>query len=210
MQLIFPKHDSGLGIYRVSKPVQMGGWRKAARIGQELYRWLKEQNGSFEGLHHTAFAISHSQVEAEEPLQLFALSPEMVSRWSKGGKVNSANYYFPSPVIANARIIESPPYFMVKQPKRDAKRVGFDKVEVHTTFQEVKQTNEYAPQEACMSFPKRTAKGIKRLYRIKVRYWYLNRFGIWLRRTEWVEGLKAHILQHEIDHANAINMYYSK
>lgn len=209
MHLIFPKHDSKKGVYGTSKAVGWGNWRKAARIGKEMYTWLKEKNGAFEGNFKSAFAISHCQVEADEPLQLFVLSPEMVSRWRKGGRVNSTNYYFPAPVIANMQILEKPETIMVRKPKRDVKMVERGKAEVTMTYQNVKESNIYAPDEGCMSFPNRTKKSVKRFYRIHVKYWYLSRMGIWLPRTEWVEGLKAHIIQHEVEHAQGKNMYYA-
>ena len=60
-----------------------------------------------------------------------------------------------------------------------------------------------------MSFPNRKPKNVEVYYRIKVRYQIPAWYGL-KTKTEWVEGLKAHIFQHEINHAHGKNIYYAK
>lgn len=207
MELIRTHHDSGKGIYAVSKHATA---TQARSIGREMAEWLAKTNGAFPGQHKSAFAISHSQICGDEnPLKMFVVVPEMVGG-KRTGKINRVNYYFPSAVIYNFRILKSPEKITIPFPVRIRKPGPSNggKVEIEQRTERRSVDNKAWLEEACMSFPDHNSRKMERYFRIKVRYWYL-RWG-WMpwRRTEWVEGLKAHIFQHENDHANAYPMYH--
>src|SRR3990167_1841227 len=61
-------------------------------------------------------------------------------------------------------------------------------------------------EEACMSFPYRTAKKMDRYYVIKVKYQVKGWFGLKIIEEETM-GLKAQIFQHEIDHCRGKSIY---
>jgi peptide deformylase len=78
--------------------------------------------------------------------------------------------------------------------------------------EELTTPNVFEPAEGCMSFPRRTPRGTQRIWRIKVRYSYpTTTLGITRLKTaeEWCEGLKAQIFQHEIEHFEGKNIYFS-
>lgn len=63
--------------------------------------------------------------------------------------------------------------------------------------------------EGCFSFPFRQPKSVERYFRIKVRYYIPGRF--WMRKIErWIEGLPAHIFQHEEQHCRGKNIYFNQ
>lgn len=204
------KHEPGKGIYAISKPVKR--YKEAKDVADRMVQWLNTNNGRFEHIFKTAYAISHCQVAAE-PLDMFVVAKELTEKNSieiKGQTrtQNSKNFYFPAQAIFNARIIEAPEKIPATIPTREVtKKDG--KVGSQIKLKEGTVTNLISVPDACMSFPKRTAKNTQRYYRIKVRYQVKGWIGF-KTITEWVEGLKAHIFQHEIDHANAKNMYFDK
>lgn len=73
----------------------------------------------------------------------------------------------------------------------------------------IKRKNIYEVEEGCFSFPFRQPKKIKRFFRIQVRYYISGFFG--LKKIEkWIEGLPAHIFQHEEQHCRGKNIYFEK
>ena len=205
-------HTSGKGIYAVSKPVK--SYKEVKHIVEPMIHWLHQNNGHFPPPHAVAYAVSHCQV-ADEPYAFFVVHKELLGgKKMKQGKNTAKNYYFQSPVIFNAKILETPEKIEAKIPSREL--VKNEKGEVTGNKIVVKDgmvTNLIEVPEACMSFAHRKQKNTKRYYRIKVQYYeYANILGIEYlkKRVEWVEGLKAHILQHEIEHAQGENMYYKK
>jgi peptide deformylase len=61
-----------------------------------------------------------------------------------------------------------------------------------------------------MSFPDKKDKLVKRYYRIKVKYQIVILGGLFLKtKKEILEGLKAHVFQHEYDHAQGKNIFYA-
>lgn len=106
----------------------------------------------------------------------------------------------------------------------DLKYVGKDKLweareiinpEILETPKEIgkgndKKKNLTEYDEGCFSFPFRKTKRVKRFFRIKVRYYIKGRF-FWLKKIErWIEGLPAHIFQHEEQHCRGMNIYFDK
>lgn len=208
MELIKPHH-------KPSERVTRKNLARAYNEAKELATFLAEGNKQgFKGNWKSAVGISHCQV-SEEPLAMFAISTELVGRPKKReqsrGK-NIRNWYFPAEVIFNAEIIEAPDEVERLVPKREMKRKPNSHEYEATITREYKYvTNMIEVPDACMSYPSRTKKNTKRYHTITVRYQIMRSlFGFkWLKTiTEEVEALKAHIFQHEIDHAYGIDMYF--
>ncbi len=195
-------HESGKGIYALSKRCNP---LSCKALADDMAKWLADANGSFTGEFSNAYAISHCQV-AEEPLQLFVVAPQLVG--GKDGRHTQRNFFFPAAAIFNAEILEAPEEVKAKVPNRViSKNPETGKDEMRVELMERTVTNKAYLKEACMSFSHRSEKSVERFLKIKVRYWYFWH-GIPMRRTEWVEGLKAHIFQHELDHAAGKNIYF--
>lgn len=197
--------ESGMGIYAISEVCKAGKalWEES----EALVRWLNINNGSFEGDHRVAYAVSHCQV-VEKPLAFFVVHNEFVNDMglSDTKTRNKKNFYFPAQAIFNAEILEAP-----EKLKRTIGERVVDKNSPngYRIVQKEGYVNNliYVP-DACMSFPNKKPKNVEVYHTIKVKYQTKGRFGSFKTHTEWVEGLKAHIFQHEIDHAHAINIYY--
>lgn len=206
MKLIFPPAKA------VAKSVEGflfdRNWRAAKRVGREMVAWLDDAQGSFVGKYRNAWAISHAQVCAE-PLAMFVITQEFIAK--DDGRLNHVNTLWRSRIIFNPVILETPDVLEVQVPKRNVKRVAHDKVEVETTIETVRKPNLYTPaiKEACMSFPYRSGRSIKRLFRIKVAYDIIGFFGQRKHVEEWIEGVKAHIFQHEVMHQHGLDMYHA-
>jgi hypothetical protein len=207
MHIIPAVFKTGKGIYTKAKPVDASNWAEAKAIGKEMVEWLDGMQGRFLGKFQNAWAISHGQV-AEAPLSIFVLSDEFIGK--PDGKTNKANFFWPSRIIFNPELLEAPPRFEVDAQKE--KKVllpdGTARVELTTVKEE--RSNLYQPsiKEACMSFPGRDGKYMKRFYRIKVGYDVIGFFGQRKHVEEWIEGVRAHIFQHELEHAVAVDMYH--
>lgn len=195
-------HESGKGIYAISQRVNP---LKYKQLAEDMAKWLAEENGKFRGEFSNAYAISHCQVE-EEPIAMFVVAPQLLGKSDK--KHNQRNFFFPAAAIFNAEILEAPEEVKAKVPNRVIARnpeTGKDEMRIELMEQTV--TNKAYLKEACMSFSHRSEKTVERFLKIKVRYWYLWH-GVPMRKTEWIEGLKAHIFQHELDHAAGKNIYF--
>ena len=75
---------------------------------------------------------------------------------------------------------------------------------------ERKIDNKMIVPEGCMSFQYRKQRNTLRFCEIKVRYQYIGKLGLLKTFEGTVTGLKAHIIQHEVDHANAKNIFHNK
>ena len=204
-------HKSGKGIYAIAKPVER--YSHVKETAERMVLWLNTNNGRFPAPYLTAYAISHCQID-DEPYQMFVVSKELIRSdevtIKKGSRLqNDTNFFFPSQVIFNAQILEAPEKVERDVPSREVKTEKDGQVTSEIKMEKKMISNKIDVDDACMSFPRRTQKKTERYYRIKVRYQIKGFIGL---RTvsEWVEGLKAHIFQHEIDHQNAINIYYGK
>ena len=122
------------------------------------------------------------------------------------------NCFFESQAIFNAEILEAPKKIKRMVPKRKVSKPDKGKVEVEIVQEEKELDNLINVPEACMSFPQRTKKNVDRYHTVKVRYQYLDKNLVGLTTVKtfegWVEGLKAHVLQHECQHFDGKNMYY--
>ena len=215
MEITHTKHDSGTGIYAMSHPVTAKDeWNHAEEVGNEMCQWLDETNGNFTGEFKRAFAIAHAQVvDHDHPLKLFVVDKELVVPKGKvpAGKNNLVNTFFEAQAIFNCEVLDAPDKVTVKVPQRKVERKGL-KAEVNVEMVEKEVNNEVTYPEGCMSFPHRSQRNTHRKFRIKVRYQWLGKGLLGGRKVEtfegWVEGLKAHIIQHETDHFICKNIHF--
>lgn len=211
MQLVKTHHESGRGIHAKSVDVNPKEHLKEA---EEMVAWFEEKNGHFEGENERAYAIAHCQVtDSETPMKLMVLDRQLVKPDAgREGKMSLTNAFFEAQCIWNAEILEKPRKVTIQVPERRVTKgdeKGEVKVDVVMVDREV--DNMYSVMEGCMSYPHRKGKRMVRNHRIRVRYQYLTKtLGITHVKTfeGWVEGLKAHILQHECDHFAGKTMYF--
>ena len=213
MEIVRPDKNSGLGIYAKSVAVNP---KEYTTLGNDMCQWLDSVNGTFKGEYNRAFAIAHAQVaNVADPIKLFVLDKQFVNpNVPENKRQNLVNCFFEAQAIWNAEILEKPEKITRKVPKRKVSPIKNGKVEVEIVHEDKELSNLIEVEEACMSWQHRKGKKMKRYHTIKVRYQYLDKniLGMTVVKTfeGWVEGLKAHILQHECDHFNAVNMYYDK
>lgn len=219
MEITKNHHESGLGIYAKSLPIKSKeDWNEARAIAKEMEEWIDANNGKFEGEHPNAFAMAHCQVvNHDHPFRQFTVVKDLVA--PKGvtekDKQNLNNTFFEGQTIFNAEILEAPRTIVRAVPQRKVNKDPNNKgkVEVEIVHVDKKLSNIIEVPEGCMSFSHRKAKHVKRCYGIRVRYQYLKK-GILGEKVAtfegWVEGLKAHILQHETDHFDSKTIFYNK
>ena len=206
-----PEKDSGLGIYAQSVTVKPKQHKETAN---SMIEWFNEANGTFKGEFSKGFAIAHCQVaNVPDPIKLFVVDKDLVQKnVPEIKKQNNTNCFFEAQAIFNAEILEAPHKIKRMVPKRNISKPDKGKVEVEIVQEEKELSNIINVPEACMSFQHRTTKNTDRFHTVKVRYQYLdkNLLGIEITKTfeGWVEGLKAHVLQHECQHFDGKNMYY--
>lgn len=211
MEIVRPDKDSGVGIYAKSVSVKPKQYKSLA---DEMVEWFRATNGTFKGEFSRGFAIAHCQVaNVPDPIKLFVVEDDLVRKdVPEIKKQNNINCFFESNAIFNAEILEAPEKVKKMVPKRKVSKPENGQVEVEIVQEEKELSNIINVPEACMSFQHRSKKNMDRFHTIKVRYQYLdkNLLGIEVVRTfeGWVEGLKAHILQHECEHFDGKNMYY--
>lgn len=156
-------------------------YKEIAEIVKEMIPFVN--NGVPKGNYDKAYAIAHNQV-SEKPFAMFVLSDEAVreQKW-------------PAQVIINPEIVGAP------------KNIG---IGIGAKGEPDMRSNVVEYSEGCFSFPFRQPKKVKRFYRIKVRYQIKGK--LWGLKTveEELEGLKAHIYQHEFQHTQGKNIYFEK
>lgn len=185
----------------------------AEHEARELVDFLDNGNGEgFKGEWRQALAISHNQVEAFMPYRMFVVNADLFNSEKKKmtRAQNRKNWYFPSRVIFNAEVVNAPEKVKRVMPKREIIRDGKE-ARVEVTRQLAEISNILEVDEACMSFPNRSKRKMKRYHTLTVKYQVLRSFlGFkWFATiVEEVEGLKAHIFQHEIDHSLGIDMFH--
>lgn len=215
MQITRPHHESGLGIYAQSIPVEgKAGWDYAKAEAGRMIAWLDDANGKFDGEFPSAFAIAHAQVvESLNPFQFFVVAKELVAPENIGPESMQtlANTYFEARAVFNCEILEAPEKVIRKVPQRRVGEVKGGKAEVTMEMVDRDLQNVITVKEGCMSFPQRSERNMDRKYRIKVKYQYLAQgmLGEKAKTFEgWVEGLKAHIIQHECEHFAGKNIHF--
>ena len=212
-------HDykSGRGIYAKSRPVQFdfreggfNGLRDKISLAKRMVKWLNDNNGHFKAPYITAYAVSHCQV-SENPYAFFVVNKELINEMKlfDTRARSRKNFYFASQAIFNARILVATDKIKGKVPKREVCKNSEGKIDSRLVYEDGLVPNTIMVPDCCMSFPDKKPKNVEVDYRIKVRYQIPAWYGL-KTKTEWVEGLKAHIFQHEINHAHCKNIYYAK
>lgn len=204
MELIKPHHTP-------SERVTRKNLARAVEEAKALATFLEEGNKrGFEGNWRQAVALSHCQV-SEQPLAIFAVSSDLVGGTQKHTRQqNPKNFWFPTQVIFNAEIIEALDEIERVVPKREVTRKpNSNEFEARITKEVKKVSNLIKAPDGCMSYPLHKKQNTTRYHTIVVRYQVLRElFGFrWLKTvTEEVEAFKAHVFQHEIDHAYGIDI----
>lgn len=169
---------------KVSKYSQISG------IVAEMLAMLEA--GINKGEYSTGYALAHNQVEDQKPLAFFVMHSDYVGK-DKMFEVNA---------IINPVILEAPEFINLHE---DAEGVMYS-----SEGRADKRKNTYEVEEGCFSFPFRQPKRVKRFFRIKVRYYIPGRFFGLKKIEKWIEGLPAHIFQHEEQHCRGKNIYFEK
>ncbi len=156
-------------------------YKEIAEIAKEMIAFTN--NGVPKGNYDKAYAIAHNQV-SEKPFAMFVFSDSAMKEQK-----------WPAQVIINPQIVGALPTI----------QVGVDDKGKPDMRQNVV---EYS--EGCFSFPFRQPKKVKRFFKIKVKYQIKGK--LWGMKTieEEIEGLKAHIFQHEFQHTQGKNIYFEK
>lgn len=200
-------HTQKLGIYAES----VKATRKHIPLAEEMVSYMDAQEQEWATkFDRKAWAIAHAQVtDSPEPVRIFTVHPDLIN----AKKTSDLKQFFPSRMIFNAELLEAPTHLTkTRYVRKTVLNEKTGKREIQKDVPEEVRTSNIIPmKEGCMSFLFRKPKNVDRVYRVKVRYWYPVEFlgfkFLW-RKTEWVEGLKAQILQHEIMHAEGKNIYY--
>jgi len=157
-------------------------YKEIEKIATEMIEFL---NGGLmsNGVVVNGHGLAHNQVEDKNPRSFFVLSDKAVEQG------------WPSQIIINPQIIE---------PERT--------INIGTKENPDMRNNIRTYPEACFSFPHKAPKKVERYYRIRVIYYIPKHtivFGESLKKVEeTLDGLKAHIFQHEWQHTIGENIYY--
>lgn len=197
---------------KVETPEQISD---AIAIATFVRDWLNESNGSFDGQYKHAYAIHAAQIWhkftsklTQQPYNFFVVDKQLTTEeWAKQIKEEDrslrdiTNIIFPDQIIFNPEIVTATQTFMDEYKRKDG------------SYRKKATANTMRYPEACMSFNEhfRKPNKIDRFYRILVRYQILDETGTGLKTIEeWCQGLKSHIFQHEIDHADGICIVQKK
>ncbi len=190
---------------------------EAIAIGIAMRDYLNENNGKFPGAHASAYALHACQLWTkftskltDKPYNFFVVDKQLTTEeWAKqlpDEKERSlrdiTNIIFPDQIIFNPEIVTATQTFMDDYKRKDG------------SFRKRATANVMKYPEGCMSFSEHYWKvpKIERFYRILVRYEIMDPTSATGFKTieEWCQGLKAHIFQHEIDHADGICVIQKK
>ena len=186
-------------------PVDLRSDKHVIREAKSIKKWLNDNNGSFPEPHITAYAVSHCQVrEQGYPFAFFIVNKQFMNK-----KESSINYSCPDQIIYNPEILEKPETVVKDVPAREVSKDDNGNVSYKIVKKRGKVSNQYEVAEACMSFNHKKDKKVMRCYSIRVKYQTRGFFGRIRTHTEWIEGLKAHIFQHEMDHMEGNNIYFN-
>jgi len=206
LELITDHHDRVGGIYSKSVPAS---WKDIdLAVSMVNYCDAHEELWA-QKYDRKCWAMAHAQLtDSYNPKRIFVVHKDLVDP-----EANPKNVRFPSRMIFNPVLLEAPTD--IETVKMVNKTVYDEKTGKRSRPQEVPEkqytSNVIPMEEGCMSFPQRKPKKVDRVFRVKVRYWYPVEFlgfkFLW-RKTEEVEGLKAQIFQHEIQHFEGENIYH--
>jgi len=109
--------------------------------------------------------------------------------------------------LSHSEVNANPFDFFVVNQKLITDKIFTDKVIINPKIIS-KDKSKINMIEACMSVPFRKPKNVKRYLRIKVEYQVVDGKGLLKKKVEEIEGLKAHLFQHQIDHSLGKNIYF--
>lgn len=157
-------------------------YREIEKTAKEMINFIDKgiDEKNNKGNRNKDFALAHNQVEDKKPMAFFIVASEYKNQW-------------PSQVIINPQIIEA------KQ-----------NINIGTEKEPDMRSNIITYEEGCFSFPFRQPKKVNRFYRIKVHYEIPGKFWGLKTIVEELEGIKAHIFQHEYQHTLGDNIYFPK
>lgn len=180
-------------------------YKPIIKEAKSIKKWLNDNNGSFPKPYVTAYAVSHCQVcEHNHPSAFFVVSKQFMNK-----KESYTNYRWVDQIIYNPEIMEKPETVIKDVPTREVSKDHDGNVTYKIVKKRGKVSNLYEVPEACMSFPHKKEKKMMRYYSIKVKYQTRGFFGRIKTHEEWIDGLKAHIFQHEMDHMEGNNIYFN-
>ena len=139
--------------------------------------------GVKKGEYEQAFAVAHCQV-GKDPFSFFVVGSKYVEEGM-----------WPAHAIINPKILEANSTIVVGRNEENG--------------QPDRRNNIVEYMEGCFSFPFRKPKRVKRCFEIKVRYQIKGKLGL-KTVTETIDGLKAHIYQHEFQHCCGGNIHFKK
>lgn len=186
-------------------------WEEAQAFAEEMVKFWDEKNGTFPYNWERGYALHASQVDSTgEPYNFFVLDRAYTVQVAKDseefkdadGETRAEamrKRLWPAQVIYNPEIVTAVATFLDKIPDRKGKKL-----------RTVAAPNVLRLPEACMSYPRRKEKKVDRFYRMTVRYQYFDDKGTLQTNEEVIAGLKAHIFQHEWDHAQGWDIAYGK
>ncbi len=199
----------------------MQKWSSVKSRAEAALAFLDEGQGNFEGNWRECYALHAAQISS--PIKAWAndkfVDSEQYAPMRDNFFVLAKNIVgkdkilFKHRIIVNPEILEKPEEIEKEVPVKNFGKDPDGKVIIQFSKKIQMIRNDISVKEACMSFPQRTEKHIKRYFRIKVRYEVpVTFFGFTflMRKTEWLEGLKAHVFQHEVDHAMGKNIFHAK
>ena len=111
--------------------------------------------------------------------------------------------------LAHAQVSEEPKTFFVVS--RD-KKYGLEKILGHWCIinpKIIEASDRREIKEACMSFPLRDAKYVRRYFKVKVQYQVPGLFRL-KKKTRTLVQVPAQIFQHEIEHSRGENIFHRK
>lgn len=182
------------------------------KLSKDIKKWLNDNNGSFSEPFITAYAVSHCQIGLTEQAKVVPIGPFaffIVNKQFLNKKESSTNYSWPDQIIYNPEILETPETVTKDVPTREVSKDHDGNVSYKIVKKRGKVSNLYEVPEGCMSFQHKKEKKMMRYHTIKVKYQTRGFFGQIRTHEEWIEGLKAHIFQHEMDHMEGNNIYFN-
>jgi len=201
MEIVRPTKP-GIGIYAKSVPAEY----KDRHLADEMVEFMDGMAETWDKENQKmCYALAHSQVtDSTEPRKIFVVHNMFVDT-----KESATNTRFPDRRIFNAQVVEiAEDIKMVKPVRKTVMNEKTGRREIKLVDTEVTAPNELEAKEGCMTWPEKTTKLVLRPFRIKVAYEIPRGSHGMKKCVEWVEGLKARIFMHEVDHFNGQNIYY--
>lgn len=195
------------GIYAYSVPAG----RKDIPLANEMVEYCDSQIGEWDSKYGLKYwAMAHAQLtDDERPKRIFIVNKELFDTAEP-----ATDTKFPSRTIFNARILELDKAFTkTKKVQKTVWKPEKERRELEMVDETYEVPNLMSCKEGCMSFPHRKPKNVDRVFKLKVAYSYpvtILGFTFLWPKSEWVQGLKAQIFQHEIQHFEGENIYYQK